>query len=519
MSFKNPCIVFCFMLISSLKANDTTQMVYLSELDYNSPLEKELVEGFFLDNRKDYIGLFLALDNTITEQDMLGAKEKFAGHIKTFQTRKFIKASPKKKIKKLYQHIHENYFTKYEVIAFFNEIFSSGRFNCVTATALYGIYMDSLGIPFTIRETPVHTYIVAYPMTGNILVETTDPQSRVIDYDYRTKHSYVEHLISNKTATVEELEALGIDGVFAKYFYPDGEISLDQLIGIHYMNHAAYLLDINQPRNAFEQLEKAYMFYPNDKLGFIMFVALSTIISNTNYEQNSDIGYFNKLPRYQHYDLTHDQIVGEFGRLTYFLLNGQNNDSLYTATYEKFMENIGQEALESEISYIYHYELGRYHLSMGDVAFGSMHSGKAFEKKPNNPDAMSLYMATLVVNIRGMGARQILDSLNKKSKQFPSLLKNNMFKTLLLEAYLVNANEQMQAGNMDEGLAFLDQFETAYPNNLQLPVSGPLIVEAYAGAAVYYFKKGNYEQSRHYLNKGLEYVPESKELQLRLMTF
>jgi len=520
MKIKWLILFFWICVITVSASNDTiNDLVCFSDLQYNSSLEKQVFEDYFFKNKKDYLGLFLAIDSSQTRENLEQIRTQYLDYLSKFQNKKFEKSSVKKKINILYDFIYETYFTQYELIILFNDIFTSSKFNCVTATALYSIFMHDLNIPFIIKENPVHVYLVGDPMSNGILIETTDPQNRIYNYDFRTKSSFAFYLVASKIITEGTLKTKSIEEIFNKYFYSDEDITLDQLIGIHYMNHAAYLLDDKKTKEAFRQLEKAYLFYPSDKNGFILFTALSSIISNNNYKDFENIEYLFKLPRYTKFNITNDNVTGEFIRATNNILIEEGNEKMYNDTYHGLVKCIEDSLLIKDITFIYQYETGRYCLSNGWLKKGVDHIEKAFSLKPTNSEAMSLFIAAVAIQIRGEQTDQILNILNDYLKKYPLLIDNDLFHGLLLETYLLKSRQYFDENNIDDGFNYLEKFELSYEINNKLPVSKDLIVQAYSAASVYYFKRGNYNQSKKYLQKGLDYVPGSSELKYRMMSF
>lgn len=513
--------IICLLLLVgiSLFASDLdNKLVKFQELHYNSAAEKAAFEAYFIKGEKNYLELFLTLDSTLSNASIEKIKRIVEGTIENYKNPKFQKYKEKKKIKILYGTIHDKYFKKYELITQFNDIFNNGAFNCVTSTALYAILLNELDVPFVIKEKPGHVYLIAYPNSSSILIETTDPQSRIFNYDYRTKSRYIKYLLETKIITPSQLERLGTDGVFAKYFYADGNITIDQLIGIHYMNHAADLLDQRKYKEAFAQLEKSYLFFPIEKIGFIHFIALGSIISNTNYEDIDDISYFFKLPRFRDFGITKEQIVGEFERFSYNVLINQGHVSVFQESYPILIKEIADSALRSEITFIYNYNLGRYFISLGQYNEGSNNAEKAFELKPRNTDALSLFMASLVIKIRNLSPQETLEVLNDYNNKYPTLEKNNVFQGLKMDTYLLLASDNLFNSSDQIGFTYLKSFEEIYGKHPYAPVTENLIVNAYANAGVFYFKKSKYAKCKKYLEKGLKLVPDSQELKLRLMS-
>lgn len=509
-------ISFLFSFVINAQNDTISDLVRFSEIEYNSKFEKECFEDYFIKGEADYLALFLAVDSSANNNILDSIKTQYLNYLQTFQNKRFSRKPPQKKVKDIYTYIHEIYFTDYKFIALFNEVFKGGKFNCVTATAMYSLFMHDLDIPFIIRETPTHVYMIAYPGIENIYIETTDPENRVFNYDFRTKTSFVLHLVHNKIVAESTMRLEGVDAVFSKYFYSDEDIDIDQLIGIHYLNHAAYLLDEKKPKQAFKQLEKAYLFYPNEKLRFVLFTALTSIVVNADYTFKKDFEYLCRLERYYGFDVKNEHFVEEFLEATENILIAAEDVEMYKSSYNYMVSMLSDSSLINDISFVYHYKLGRYLLSESILEKGTAHIEQALTLKPENADAISLMIAAITINISSLSEIQVLELLTNSKKLHPEISDNPIFKGLLLEAYLLNIAYYVEQNNLTLALPYLEEFEETYANNGSVIVSDELIVRAYSAFAVHYFKNNKNKESMSYLQKGLNYVPDSRELNFRL---
>jgi hypothetical protein len=93
--------------------------------------------------------------------------------IKNYPVSSLEKMNEKKKVMRLYDDIHEKFLDKYTVFTPFSSIFTSQEYHCVTSNMLFALVFNEFGIPYEIRETPNHVFLVAYPNSSYITVETT----------------------------------------------------------------------------------------------------------------------------------------------------------------------------------------------------------------------------------------------------------------------------------------------------------------------------------------------------------
>ncbi|MBN2761533.1 MAG: hypothetical protein JXR41_00470, partial [Bacteroidales bacterium] len=252
-------IVFCTCFAQE-SATDT--LVFPDDIVYNGPFEEEQFNRYFNLHEEDYLNLFLASSATIDESNAQQYRQNFYEFLSNLKIKTPAVHKPKKRIKTIYKATHNHYFTKYELKTSFEDIFRNGGFNCVTASALYGIILQKSNIPFDVRETPVHVYLVSYPGAEEIKIEATDPLAGYMTFDLRTKKQYVDYMRDNKFISENEYGRNTIDELFNKYYFSDQKISLKELLGIQYLNNAVYLFNDHKIKEGYRELEKAYIFYP-----------------------------------------------------------------------------------------------------------------------------------------------------------------------------------------------------------------------------------------------------------------
>lgn len=57
---------------------------------------------------------------------------------------------------------------------------------------------DELGIPYSIKETPTHVYLIADPNGEQILIETTDPVKGFAEFSNGFKQNFISTLLAQK---------------------------------------------------------------------------------------------------------------------------------------------------------------------------------------------------------------------------------------------------------------------------------------------------------------------------------
>ena len=346
-------LVFVFLL-SSTPLIAQENYIPFEDLTFHSEFERQHFERF-LENpdEANYFQLFLAVDPQMTVQKAAQYERSFHAILKNFSTERFLKKRNDKKVKKIYEGVHAELLKKYEMQNHFNQIFTNGSYNCVSATALYGLAFNQLDIPYIIKEKPTHVYLMTYPKSEPVLVETTDPSGNFFSLNNRYKTAVVEKLRDAKMISTKEFESKTVDQLFNEFYFSDDDITLKELVGIQYLNDALYHLEEEQTFEGFEQLEKAAFFYPSDKLKLVLATINVQILHEENYQDIRSIDYLIKLTRYQEIlDLSDNDIVAEFERMADLVLNQKGDTARYKSYFEKFLVLNSNEKLEHDIRYI-----------------------------------------------------------------------------------------------------------------------------------------------------------------------
>ena len=144
--------------------------------EYTSKIEEIILNAYKKDSvNYNFLKSICAIDSTFSETNYSEYYKKLDDVIKTLPSKESKSKKETKRIKKVYDIIHSKFLKKYEANSIFTDIFKNGNYNCVTASAIYAYIFDKLDVPYHVKEAPSHVYLIAYPKTHNIYLETTAP--------------------------------------------------------------------------------------------------------------------------------------------------------------------------------------------------------------------------------------------------------------------------------------------------------------------------------------------------------
>ncbi len=496
-------------------AMNSDSLVRWREIEFASDFERSAFSAYFKENKKDALTLFLATSNNAS-RDLPRFRERMSLCIQELKASENINKRNDKKIKFIYQTIHSRFFKKYETENRFHEIIENGNYNCVTATALFALFFEELGIPYSIKEEPTHVYLVAYPGAENIMIETTTPAFGFLAFDSNFKTNFVNNLKDQKIIGISEITNSSTDALFNKYYFSNVDITLEELIGIHYANDGLFKRDHQDMKGAYEQIKKALLFYPGQRNEFLLLSFSVWQLQEEKLPLNK-AAFIGRLDRFIRLGITSEMIQGEFGNLTQDILLKRNEKDLYKKCYDVLVDNLTNSEIKEEIDFIFYHESGRFYYNQGNYFMARENFARALERQPNNVDLGGVFVSSIGQSFRNeRNNRIILDSLESYRKKHKILDQNHNFQSMLALTYVVEFGQSFSEGNSSRGEEYQRKFEKIYDENKNITLINPdMVGRSYSEACVYFFKKGQKTKARQLLEQGLKLVPEDYQLKVR----
>ena len=426
---------------------------------------------------------------------------------------------PEKKLKKIFSYVHALYLKQYKLKADFYEIFESGTYNCVTASAFYALLFDKFDIPYQIKETPQHVFLVAFPETSIIKVETVDPVGGYYIPDEMYKKHYVQYLVEQKIIPESDINTKSNNELFDEYYYGKESINITELLALHYYNDAVVAYDEGKYDYTINQVEKALSVYDKGPFHYLGYSSLVNVVDKLTYENLPDAEYFRLLEKYIEAGINKSGIVYEFNRITVKHLINNGNEELYNNFYTTIISSLSDSALKSDISLIYYYEFGRHLYNKGQRESSHSYFRKALDLQPNNSNIQAAFVQSLAPYIEKMQKKEAVSEIEKIYSEYSGLDNNAIFLNLLLSSYLVAAQYEFAVGETNSGFNYMNRFEKLFSSNTEIEVESRLIGEVYSTAAVYYYKKGMKTKAKQVIEKGLSFAPHNYQLQYSLTSF
>jgi len=419
-----------------------------------------------------------------------------------------------KAITLLYDKIHDEYFGKYILNPLFSDIFESREYNCVTATALYAIALEYFSIPYEIRETPDHVYLIAYPADEKIILESTTPDYSLKKISQKEIEKLRRSLIANKVVTEQESKS---DSFIENYYLSDGSITLKELVAVQYYNRAIKHAEDQNKKETINLLEKAHAFYPSEYITMLFNLHLTEVIDNHAMFSNDE--FCESLSKVIHYNSgkinkLRDAYTSIYSfKLTHDLRNRRagNLDSLHHCV----ISSIADDKTITSFEEVYHLSFAEYHFYSADNRKTLSHLKKIAHLEKEN---INFIIKAVLISQFNTIANPIdgLDSLAKYAEIFPIIKKDKDilgFKTWCLLKIIYT---HFELDERDKGIDALDQFREAYKPQDDITYDESMIGSAFGSFSSYWVRNKENEKARDALIEGLKYSGYSLQLKRKL---
>lgn len=269
---KKSALLFLFLITQSFLALSQAVDVEWNELKFESEIE----ENYWKNGQQSPYNLFRAVSANSNLEDqkwdnlLLELDEKYAK-----------KGSSIKLLRSIFEKSHKTLFKKYQQHSSFNEMLQDGKFDCVSGSAALGLLLERYSFTHKIIETDYHVFIVVDFDGQDIIFESTVPIGGMISAPSEVK-AYLESYKATKNSQLypinqrlgDPTQALNDNSIFRK-------VSLNELAGLQYYNDAISHFNKQMFTNASNQLSKAIVLYPSDRIKDLKDLAIEQAYKTT----------------------------------------------------------------------------------------------------------------------------------------------------------------------------------------------------------------------------------------------
>ena len=162
----------------------------------------------------------------------------------------------------LYYYTHRKLLKSYTEYPTLEETLMEGKYDCLTATAVYAILLNELNIEHAVIETNYHIYILVHPDSKQeLLIETTDPMNGFVKDQMEVEASKNNYL-KNNFETRNTL--ISFD------FNIERKLEQKEIIGLLYYNQAIKQINLGNWEIADQFAEKASDYYSEKRVSTLI---------------------------------------------------------------------------------------------------------------------------------------------------------------------------------------------------------------------------------------------------------
>jgi hypothetical protein len=313
-------------------------------------------------------------------------------------------------------------------------------------------------------------------------------------------------LISEK-----EYKSKSINEIFEEKTNNVWTAEFNNLVGFQYYNLGLVKFSNKEAEEAYKLFQKAYFFNPDKQVQLVLYGVLLQLVSNSKYENVSDIDYIAQLSRYKdiNFEFTKKLVL----EILEYHLQYTDRLALCDSIYDRFISQIDDETNKTEMDF-------EFNLFMSQHLIKSKEQKKYVERlvkiRQNHREANDLFVEYLEYSLDDIyDYEKLLAAINDYRKIYPYDFVQKVLYEYELIAHLNQAQELLKYNYIEDGDIYLKKFESlsSEPIDTENEKLIKSIENAYRALAIYYFYYESRQKAIWAVNRGLKYVPGSRYLQ------
>ena len=516
--------LFSFLSLLLFFSASWAQETSYADLQFHSEMEAIFFQTDFLEKNRtlsDQVGLLMATDTVLTANKITAATTAIKQVSSKLRTAKIQNKTPFKAATLLHETLHEVLLREFDIDAQFKDVFENGRYNCVTASALYALVLEELNLAYEIHELPSHVYLVYAPGTADLLIETTKPVDGIYLSD---AVSYTHFLTDLDLFTPADLDGKNMDQIYEE-FLADVEIKIDfrGLTSHLYYNAALSFVEELEFERAVNLIKKSVYLDRNIRKIETWSAILKMQLVSLDYNQ---IDTYEPLFALQYFPVDAAKVLEgiqiEFCSASENLLVLEKRLDDYNALRTFFLDKLHPKAENTRkyLQFIHHVQMGRYHALLKQNIRAYQQFGSAYQIDPTDTQVHSALISLISeeISVRySQGLDAVFSYVEEQHQKYPFLDQNEYFHSLIEYSNFALAIEAFDADEEQNGLDVLEQcrpkLEALNDGSELFNIMTGLL---FGSASSYYFRKGNKEKAVKFLAEGLAIAPQSEELMRKM---
>jgi len=184
----------------------------------------------------------------------------------------------------LFREAHKTFLNHYQAYSQFPELFDSGKYDCLSATAFFSVVLDRFEFKYDIIETNYHIFLIVKAGEKQILFESTDRVNGFVSD---------EKVIEERLKGYEKNDLI-VASSSDKYFYQYDldlyqKVSPQQLTGLLYFNQAITSFNNKDLEGSALKLKKAIRIYSSPRIAEFAVILVTGIAESDLPEEEKKI--------------------------------------------------------------------------------------------------------------------------------------------------------------------------------------------------------------------------------------
>lgn len=268
-------------LISLLSLSTQAQDTAWASISFASETEK----AAFASAENDFLTVQLAMNGSASQVEI----QEWKVQVNTFAEGLKEKSSlPERKfLAYVFYQTHKNFLHRYAAETHLADVFAQGKYNCLSASLLYGHLLDALGMEYEFIESPHHIVVLVKGKEQSYLFESTDASNGFV-----FKPEQVKKRLQSISAVNNPVQSPGLIGTSTSSEYTfttdaTFTIGMKEATGLLFYNQAIVEYNAQKLDASFMTLYKGLYFYSSPRMQEFFRLLVQTIANTQSLGEST----------------------------------------------------------------------------------------------------------------------------------------------------------------------------------------------------------------------------------------
>lgn len=420
--------------------------------------------------------------------------------------------------KKLKVLIKKNFCRIINKDADFIDLFNNQYYNNLSYISIASLVFDEFNIPYIIGVSSGKFYARAFPDSHDIFIQIKDKRSESVQWTYSSKEGVMNFLVFNDIIRKSKIERDGFDAIIRSFNVSNSQLDFEYIVGIHLFNKAIQQYENGSAKKAYGTLKSSLLHTNYKPVKYFLGSITSNLIDKVRHSDVTVIDYITTLYQLSENLSNKDNLHANYQYYIHQALMEREDTTFINETYNIVNKNI--ENIEDKNRFISDIELiktykyfneGKYSMALKYCIAGY----KLDQKNKKYSDILpSLILKKLEneIDLFYLEFDDIDTVINHYYDKYSFLNEMENYHFLPILMYAFSISELFIDDEEKDGQACIAKLEALIDisNIREIDLISEAIGNSYGEVAAFYFREEDLEKSLSYINKALEFDPNSK---------